>query len=113
MNEQTTLKQPPQLYNELLDAAPPDGGDDGPHPPFMAGPVALDAAAAAAAGAIAGTVGGPVGMAIGAVISGIACGDRFADCGVLAMNPMRQAASPANNRVGSQLALLSSTSLVD
>jgi len=37
----------------------------------MAGPVALDAAAAAAAGALAGTVGGPLGMAIGAVIGGL------------------------------------------
>jgi hypothetical protein len=71
MNEQTTLNQPRTLQHELLDAAPPDGGDDGPHPPSMAGPVALDAAAAAAAGAIAGTVGGPIGMAIGAVIGGI------------------------------------------
>ncbi len=71
MNEQTTLKQPPHVHHELLDAAPPDGGDEGPHPPSMAGPVALDAAAAAAAGAIAGTVGGPIGMAIGAVIGGI------------------------------------------
>jgi hypothetical protein len=71
MNEHTTLPYPPPVHSSTPAAALPDGGGEAPPPPSMAGPVALDAAAAAAAGAIAGTVGGPVGMAIGAVIGGL------------------------------------------